>query len=255
MTCRHGGKARGIATRSAHVPRLVPAGKRTTDRGRYLTRPRHCAVHSCGHSAGFSPASPFAGGINRRTLVLRRRAEPGRRSLVKRSARSRLGGARHLLQAGRNQPLPKEIAMKSGTHPDYHFITVQMTDGTELPDPLDLGQGRRHAAPRNRSDARIRRGPAAPAACSTPAARSRASTSASAASRSARSNARRSAGGTPSTLLILAMNLSPASTSRSAPTLETERLVLRHYRKSDFHAQLAIRRRRRGHAPARHRAR
>ena len=47
-------------------------------------------------------------------------------------------------------------------------------------------------------------------------------------------------GGTPITLLILAMNLSPASTSRSAPTLETERLVLRHYRKSDFRAQFAI---------------
>jgi RimJ/RimL family protein N-acetyltransferase len=31
-----------------------------------------------------------------------------------------------------------------------------------------------------------------------------------------------------------------ASTSRSAPTLETERLVLRHYRKSDFRAQFAI---------------
>ena len=42
--------------------------------------------------------------------------------------------------------------MKTGTHPDYHMITVQMTDGTKLPDPLDLGQGRRHAAPRHRSD-------------------------------------------------------------------------------------------------------
>ena len=36
------------------------------------------------------------------------------------------------------------------------------------------------------------------------------------------------------------MNFSPASNSRSAPTLETGRLVLRHYRKSDFRAQLAI---------------
>ena len=40
--------------------------------------------------------------------------------------------------------------MKTGTHPDYHLIKVQMTDGTTLPDPLDLGQGRRHAAARHR---------------------------------------------------------------------------------------------------------
>ena len=30
MTCRHGGKAHAGEARSAHVPRLVPAGKRTT---------------------------------------------------------------------------------------------------------------------------------------------------------------------------------------------------------------------------------
>src|SRR3982750_3647221 len=39
-------------------------------------------------------------------------------------------GARLAFQAGRNQPTYKEYLMKTGTHPDYHFITVQMTDGT-----------------------------------------------------------------------------------------------------------------------------
>src|SRR5687767_14730348 len=35
------------------------------------------------------------------------------------------------IQAGRNQPpFSKEFAMKSGIHPDYHTITIQMTDGT-----------------------------------------------------------------------------------------------------------------------------
>jgi len=32
-------------------------GKRTTDQGRFLTSPTWVGVHSCGHSAGFSPAS------------------------------------------------------------------------------------------------------------------------------------------------------------------------------------------------------
>jgi len=40
-------------------------------------------------------------------------------------------GAPLTLQAGRNQPLYKEFVMKSGTHPDYHFITVELTDGTK----------------------------------------------------------------------------------------------------------------------------
>ena len=31
-----------------------------------------------------------------------------------------------------NQPLPEQIDMKQDTHPDYHFITVQMTDGTSF---------------------------------------------------------------------------------------------------------------------------
>ena len=43
-----------------------------------------------------------------------------------------LGYARQLRQAGRNQsPATKAIAMKSGIHPDYHRITVKMTDGSE----------------------------------------------------------------------------------------------------------------------------
>jgi large subunit ribosomal protein L31 len=46
-------------------------------------------------------------------------------------ARRRKLGARLTFQAGRNQPPYKEYVMKSGTHPDYHFITVEMTDGTK----------------------------------------------------------------------------------------------------------------------------
>jgi len=33
-------------------------------------------------------------------------------------------------QAGRNRPQRKTSAMKADTHPDYHMIKVQMTDGT-----------------------------------------------------------------------------------------------------------------------------
>lgn len=29
-----------------------------------------------------------------------------------------------------NQPLTKALVVKKDTHPDYHFIMVQMTDGT-----------------------------------------------------------------------------------------------------------------------------
>ncbi len=43
-----------------------------------------------------------------------------------------------------------------------------------------------------------------------------------------------------STLFDLAMTSSPAPHPRSAPTLETERLRLRHYCKSDFSAHRAI---------------
>jgi large subunit ribosomal protein L31 len=37
---------------------------------------------------------------------------------------------RHSRQLVGNQRHFKELTMKSGTHPDYHNITVQMTDGT-----------------------------------------------------------------------------------------------------------------------------
>jgi large subunit ribosomal protein L31 len=40
-------------------------------------------------------------------------------------------GARRF-EAGRNQPNHEEIEMKSGTHPDYHLINVEMTDGTKF---------------------------------------------------------------------------------------------------------------------------
>jgi large subunit ribosomal protein L31 len=40
-------------------------------------------------------------------------------------------GPLDLFEAGRNQPHPREINdMKTGAHPDYHMIKVQMTDGT-----------------------------------------------------------------------------------------------------------------------------
>jgi large subunit ribosomal protein L31 len=38
--------------------------------------------------------------------------------------------AASFLQAGRNQPHPKDRSMKKTGHPDYHMIKVQMTDGT-----------------------------------------------------------------------------------------------------------------------------
>jgi large subunit ribosomal protein L31 len=38
--------------------------------------------------------------------------------------------ARHSRLLVGNQRHFKELTMKSGTHPDYHTITVQMTDGT-----------------------------------------------------------------------------------------------------------------------------
>jgi len=57
--------------RPPHAPRLIPAGKRTTNRGKCLTWFR-CGAgpYSCGHSAGFPPASFSTGGRDRRTLVL-----------------------------------------------------------------------------------------------------------------------------------------------------------------------------------------
>ena len=37
---------------------------------------------------------------------------------------------RFLFEAGRNRPQRRFAVMKSDTHPDYHMIKVQMTDGT-----------------------------------------------------------------------------------------------------------------------------
>ena len=73
--------------------------------------------------------------------------------------------------------------MKSGTHPDYHMITVEMTDGTKFQtrstwgkegDTLHLDIDPKVAPGVDRRQR---------SSCSTPAARSRASTSASAALR------------------------------------------------------------------------
>ena len=70
--------------------------------------------------------------------------------------------------------------MKTGTHPDYHMIKVQMTDGTTFETRSTWGKEGDTLHPRHRSQGRTRPGPAATARWSIPAARSRASTSASA---------------------------------------------------------------------------
>jgi large subunit ribosomal protein L31 len=42
-------------------------------------------------------------------------------------------GPRSILAAGRKPAAnPRKIQMKSGTHPEYHMITVEMTDGTKF---------------------------------------------------------------------------------------------------------------------------
>ena len=80
--------------------------------------------------------------------------------------------------------------MKTGTHPDYHMITVQMTDGTTYQTRSTWGKEGDTLHLDIDPDAHPAWTGGTRPACSTPAARSRASTSASAASRSARSNAR-----------------------------------------------------------------
>ena len=106
--------------------------------------------------------------------------------------------------------------MKSGIHPDYHMINVEMTDGTKFQirstwgkegDTLHLDiDPKVHPAWTGGNAARSRK-----------AARSRASTSASAASLSARNKL----------------------ASAFAPTLETERLILREFAKDDLDAHAA----------------
>lgn len=44
---------------ATHVPRLDPAGERTTTMWRVSDFHGRGRDHSCGHSAGFPPASPF----------------------------------------------------------------------------------------------------------------------------------------------------------------------------------------------------
>ena len=41
-------------------------------------------------------------------------------------------GAPHFPGLVGNQSEPKEIDMKTDTHPDYHMINVEMTDGTKF---------------------------------------------------------------------------------------------------------------------------
>ena len=105
--------------------------------------------------------------------------------------------------------------MKSGTHPDYHMINVEMTDGTKF--QTRSTWGKEGDTLHLEIDPKVH--PAWTGGTRqllTKAARSRASTSASAGFRSARSK--------PCDFRALT----------SAPTLETERLILRAWRKDDL---------------------
>src|SRR5690349_2772569 len=112
--------------RSTHALRLVPAGE--TDDGPRQVSDSHRQVDTV---AGTAPASyrlpswpavvtagPRSGAVTRR----------GRRALSIGALSPRC--ARHSRLLVGNQRHFKELMMKSGTHPDYHTITVQMTDGT-----------------------------------------------------------------------------------------------------------------------------
>jgi large subunit ribosomal protein L31 len=75
-------------------------------------------------SAGFPFSPPFEG----------RHLRCGRAMAASASCQSGAGPldrASHCPEAGRNQPKSRKIKkMKTDTHPDYHMIKVQMTDGT-----------------------------------------------------------------------------------------------------------------------------
>ena len=80
--------------------------------------------------------------------------------------------------------------MKTETHPDYHMITVKMTDGTKYQTRSTWGKEGDTLQPRHRPDRAPGLDRRHADRCSTPAARLRASTSVSAGSRSARSKLR-----------------------------------------------------------------
>ena len=87
------------------------------------------AAYSCGHSAGFPPASLFTA-LRRAAPSLAARLGAAARALSIAAAAAR-ARAFAFPEAGRNQPKSGKIRdMKADTHPDYHMIKVQMTDGT-----------------------------------------------------------------------------------------------------------------------------
>ena len=144
------------------------------------------AAYSCGHSAGFRTGFPFSPPFDGRHLHWQRAIAPQHGLSI--AAPAGRGAASFFHEAGRNQPKSRKIKdMKTDTHPDYHMIKVQMTDGTVFEtrstwgkegDTLQLDIDPTVASGLDRRQ---------PARCSTRAARWRASTSASAASPSARS--------------------------------------------------------------------
>ena len=70
---------RSCRTRRAHVARLVPAGKRTTDQGGYLTRPGRygAGLTVAGTVPDVRRLPPSPAALRRRTLVLMRRVGQG----------------------------------------------------------------------------------------------------------------------------------------------------------------------------------
>ena len=90
-----------------HAPPLTPTAGTDDGSGQVSDSPADTLAYSCGHSAGFSPASlgpepvPAARGVGR--------------SLSSKAPSVR---GRDELQAGRNQPSLKEYVMKTDTHPD-----------------------------------------------------------------------------------------------------------------------------------------
>src|SRR4051812_27346341 len=85
------------------------------------------AAYSCGHSAGFGPASLFTDSCERGTFGNIR------------ARRRRRGLSIAALPAMGRGPFPgwsetsrtlRKTKMKTDAHPDYHMIKVQMTDGT-----------------------------------------------------------------------------------------------------------------------------
>ena len=101
--------------------------KRTTGRGGYLTFPALAGITVAGTVPDVRRLPPSPAALRRRTLVLVR--EVRRTPPPCQATRSTLG-ARLTFRLVGNQPIKGSKIMKSGTHPDYHFITVQMTDGT-----------------------------------------------------------------------------------------------------------------------------